>query len=178
MRSYPMNVFKSSSRNAVSSVPVPTQSHQFFDNNVICSQNAHCTGEYTYCHKKRCKCWPEFQFMSGNSALAFNTSSDNQTSEHLLREQSNSFASENDTALETGYCVRKLCQLDSQCQTEENTNLICNKTICECRYGYVMYKDSKVRLSAYGRAFQTVSSFHRCASSINFVDRVAISRVE
>ena len=145
MQYNPVNVFKANARNSASTAPVPTQSHQFFMNNAECTKNSQCNGEYTYCHQKRCKCWPEFQFMPDHSSLTFNSTSVNDTSELDLAE-TNSTVIENDDILEYGYCVRKLCQLDSQCQTEENPNLVCNKTICECRYGYIMYKESKVCL--------------------------------
>ena len=38
----------------------------------------------------------------------------------------------------TGICVRKICLDNSVCQTDDNPNLICNNTICECEYGYAM----------------------------------------
>jgi hypothetical protein len=33
-------------------------------------------------------------------------------------------------------CYRKICSNNLNCQTNDNPNLICNNTICECEYGY------------------------------------------
>lgn len=164
-----INVFKKKERNTASTAPVPTQSSQFFTNNAECKGNSHCTGEYTYCHRGRCKCWPEFQFVLGRQLLTLPNSGDllNGTSGDTMSFSNNStttsattineqfdqidqamnetvFLENDENFFAQGYCIRKLCQLDSQCQTEDNPNLVCNKTICECRYGFIMYKETKV----------------------------------
>lgn len=153
-------------RNTASTAPVPTQSNQFFTNNAKCKTNSQCTGEYTYCYRGQCKCWPEFQFVPGHQLLALpsssfltnNTFDANFNESALTTDQLNqidsterinktvAFENDDEDFFTSGYCIRKLCQLDSQCQTEDNPNLICNKTICECRYGYIMYKETKVSL--------------------------------
>lgn len=160
-----INVFKMKDRNTASTAPVPMQSNQFFTHNAECKTKSHCTGEYTYCYRGQCKCWPEFQFVPGHQLLALpissfsNNSISNVTSFNesvAITDQLNQIETgerNNETVLfendevdffTSGYCIRKLCQLDSQCQTEDNPNLVCNKTICECRYGYIMYKETKV----------------------------------
>ena len=137
------------------------QRHQYFQNLAICKVNSDCTGEYTYCHRGRCRCWPEFRFVLDHPSILFNNSTsisstkrnNNQTGSSyeqkynahgFVEDYTNNNGINNNVETELGYCVRKICQLDSQCRTVDNPNLVCNNTICECRYSYIMYKETKV----------------------------------
>ncbi|KAJ6219674.1 hypothetical protein RDWZM_005486 [Blomia tropicalis] len=130
------------------------QKGQYFIQNAECRTNSDCNQtSFVYCYRGRCKCWPEFQFISGRNLSPIINNTNN---ERMDRQETNveigdwpngtihKWASIMESNPEYGHCVRKLCQVDSQCQTVDNPNLICNNTICECRYNYVMKPDTKI----------------------------------
>lgn len=87
------------------------RSRQSFLND-LCNNNSDCTVDYSYCKNNFCQCWPEFEAQVDH----FHTSSNQK--------------------IQNNYCKRKICSANYNCQTDDNPNLICNNTICECEYGF------------------------------------------
>ena len=80
--------------------------------NQSCYSDNDCTIDYSYCKNSICKCWPEFALQIDQIRVSA------------------------DKTIATNHCVRKICSDNTNCQTPDNPNLICNNTICECEYGY------------------------------------------